>query len=153
MNRSSSPWMAFLAIAFGIVGLTGMIAASIAPVPLERALARDGVLDEALAVGDQPARLEGLRARLGESAGAVLSGPGSLGERVAAERGAMHARFLAEAAAEGSHLTWMIGVVTVMGAVFGAAILSFAARLGPGPGEPDQKRRNPEVEVSKTRVR
>ncbi len=61
----------------------------------------------------------------------------------------MHARFLAEAEAETGHLAWMIGIVTVMGAAFGVALLSFAGR--PVENGLAQNRRKPEVEVSKIR--
>jgi hypothetical protein len=124
-------WTAFLAMAFIVVGLAGMFASYAAPLPLERAMARETALDAALqaARGPDPAgAIEALRDRLGESAEALLPVGGDMPARIAAERVAMRARLSAEAAAEASRLRLLIGIVTVMGAVFGAAVLHIGRR-------------------------
>ncbi len=68
----------------------------------------------------------------------------------------MHARFLSEASETGRRMAWMIAIVTVMGAAFGAAVLKFATRTwadAPRGGgiAAAQKRRNPEADASNTR--
>jgi hypothetical protein len=128
-GRTGGPWIAFLAMCFAVVGLVGLFASFATPLPLERALARDEVLDEVLALSAQPhpeAALEALRPRLDDSAGAVLPPGGDMQARVAGERAAMRARFRLEADATAARVRLMIGIVTVMAAVFGAAILRFA---------------------------
>ncbi len=110
-----------------VLGILAVFATYAAPVPLERALARDQALDEALATEgtpDQPARLEALRPRLDGSAEAVLRGPGTLAVRVARERVAMHARFEAEAGALARQLRLMIVIVTAMCMIFGVVVVA-----------------------------
>ena len=124
-------WAAFLATAFAIVGLTGIFATYAAPLPLARALARETTLDRALATAGAPdpgAALAALRPALGESADAVVSGPGTLAERVARERVAMRARLTEEAGEVALRLRVMIGVFTLAGALFGIAVLSIVRR-------------------------
>ncbi len=128
MQRNGATWMAFLAMTFAVVGMVGLFASYAAPIPLERALARDATLDEALAAGDSKARLEPLRDRLDDSAALVIDGAGPLVDRVAMARAAMHAALLQDAAETGTRLRLMISVVTVLGAVFGAVILGAMAR-------------------------
>jgi len=131
VKRNSGTWTAFLAMTFAVVGLTGLFATYATPIPLERALARDAALDEALASNGQPnqaATLEALRDRLDDSAAAVINGTGPLAARIGAARTAMHAELQREADAIGSRLRFMIIVVTVLGAVFGAVILGAVAR-------------------------
>jgi hypothetical protein len=131
VKRNSGTWTAFLAMTFIVVGLTGLFATYATPIPLERALARDAALDEALATEGQPnqaALLEGLRDRLDDSAAAVIKGTGPLAVRIAAARSAMHAELQHEADAIGDRLRFMIIVVTVLGIVFGAVILGAVAR-------------------------
>jgi hypothetical protein len=129
MQKPDPTWFAFLAMAFLVVGLTGLFASYAAPLPLARALARDAALDaaqEALAAPDPAAALEALRPRLGDSAAALLPAGGDMPARIAAERRAMHARLEAEADATASRLRMLIMVVTVMAGAFGAVILGAA---------------------------
>jgi hypothetical protein len=123
--------MGFLAMCFAIVGLVGLFASFATPLPLYRALARDTALDAALVAmhGPNPqAALEALQPRLDDSAAAFTPLPANPDAAVAAERTAMHARFVAEANATASRMQLMIGIVTVMSAVFGAAIIGFGKR-------------------------
>jgi hypothetical protein len=131
MNKSSGTWMAFLAMSFAVVGLMGMFATFAAPLPLQRTLARDEALDDALAAASRPdaqTAIEALRPRLDDSADALLPVGGDMPARIAHERTAMHARLLAETDATLLRLRWLVGIVTLMGAVFGIAILSIASR-------------------------
>ncbi len=128
MRRNSGTWMAFLAMTFAIVGMVGLFASYAAPIPLERALARDATLDEALAAGDSKPALEPLRERLDDSAALVIDGQGPLAARVATARAAMHAALLENADQTGTQLRLMVCVVTVVGAVFGMVILGTVAR-------------------------
>jgi hypothetical protein len=128
-DRNRPTWMAFLVCAFAVVGLTGIFATYAAPLPLQRALARDSALDDALAAAHLPqpqARLETLRPRLAESAEALLPLSADEDARIGRERAAMRARFIAEADATGKRLRLMIGIVTAMGAVFGAVVLNWS---------------------------
>ncbi len=131
MKHNSGTWTAFLAMTFAVVGLTGLFASYAAPIPLDRALARDATLDEALATDGQPnqaATLAALRERLDDSAATVIDGPGPLAARVATARAAMRTEMQRQADAIGSRLRLMIVVVTVIGALFGAVILGAVAR-------------------------
>jgi len=123
--------MGFLAMAFAVVGLTGLFATYAAPLPLERALARDAALDAVLLAArgpDPQAAIEALRPRLAESADALLPIGADLADRIARERATMHGRLLVEAGATATILRWLICIVTVMGAAFGIALLGFTPR-------------------------
>jgi hypothetical protein len=113
-------------MAFAIVGLAGIFGTYAAPVPLGRALAREAMLDQVLAAAtapDEAARLAALRPALGDSAASVLSGPGSLPERVARERARVRARFAQQAAGLGARLRLLIGAATLAAVIFGLAML------------------------------
>ena len=134
-GRTNYAWMAFVAMAVGIVGLVGVFATYAAPLPLERALARDAALDEALAAAGRPdeaARLQALRPRLGDSADPIEQGSGLLAQRIERERASMRERFAAEAQAVASRLRLMIVVVTAMGAGFAAAVAGGIGRRAKG---------------------
>ena len=138
MQRNTGTWMAFLAMTFAIVGLVGLFASYAAPLPLQRALARDATLDQALATGDDKAALEPLRDQLGDSASMVIEGAGPLAARVSTARADMNADFLREAAAVAARLRLMLAVVTVVAAGFGVALLGIVARAPQGV-EPRQR--------------
>jgi hypothetical protein len=135
MDSTRNTWMAFLAMTFLIVGLTGLFATFSAPLPLQRALARDATLDEALADSRRPdaaAAIEALRPRLAESADAILPVGGDMDARIGAERAAMRGRLTLEADVTALRLRWMICIVTLTCAVFGVAILAFSRRAPAG---------------------
>jgi len=120
----------FLAMCFAVVGFTGMLAGHVGRLPLERAVAREAVLDQALVqmrAGDQ-AGLAALKPMLGDSGGVLLADPGAFEAAVAAERVAMRARRMAEAQATGTRLQVLLLVVTLLGGAFGVAMLLAAAR-------------------------
>ncbi len=120
-------WAGFVALAFAVLGILAVFTTYAAPVPLERAMAREETLDEALAAAgspDEAARLDALRPRLSDSADPVLRGPGTLAGRVGRERAAMRARFETEAHAVARQLRLMIVVVTIMCMAFGCAVVA-----------------------------
>jgi hypothetical protein len=131
MRIRNGNWMAFLAMCFGVVGLVGVFASYATPLPLERALARDAALDAAAVVATGPdpqAAITAMKPQLGRSADALLPVGADLPARIVRERAAMRARFLEQESATGRQVRLMIGVVTVMAAVFGVAILAISGR-------------------------
>ena len=124
-------WIAFLAIAFGAVGLMGLFATYAGPLPLQRAMAREATLDTALVLTRQPnprAALEALRPALDDSADALLPWRPDEAARIAAERIAMRARLAADSAALAVRLRWLVCLVTVMSGAFGIAVLHASRR-------------------------
>ncbi len=128
MRSNTGTWMAFLVACFAVVGLMGLFASYAAPLPLERAMAREAALDAALATGGDEPALEALRDRLDDSAGAVIDAAGPLAGRVAAARAAMRASLLHESEAVGGQLRLELAVVTAVAALFGAVLLGAASR-------------------------
>ena len=130
MGRQIWAWAAFLSVCFLIVGLMGLFALYAAPVPLQRALAQDAVLDRALIASQNadPAQLAALRPALGANAAAILDGPGSLAERVVHARAGMRARMEREENALTGRLRLLVFVVTIMAGLFGIGILGFSGR-------------------------
>lgn len=133
VQRNSGTWMAFLAMTFMVVGLTGLFASFAAPLPLQRAMARDAALDEALNTGGDHAALEALRVRLDDSAAVVIDGAGPLEGRVTAARAAMRLELTREADAVAVRLRLMLGIVTLVAAVFGAMVIGAARGRDPSP--------------------
>jgi hypothetical protein len=131
MRGARASLIGFMAMAFAVLGMTGLLAVTIAPLPLHRALQREAVLDEALAAAGNRAALEALRPRLGDSATAVLAPGADVAAEVAAERIAQRARRIAEAEATGRRLMVMLGIVTLLAAAFGVAMLMAARRIAP----------------------
>ena len=124
-------WGAFLVMTFVVVGLTGIFATFAAPLPLQRALQRETALDEALAAAQGPnaqTTIEALRPRLAETAAALLPVGSDMDGRIARARAEMQASLQAEADALARRLRWLISVITLMGAVFGVAILHASRR-------------------------
>jgi hypothetical protein len=109
--------MGFLAATIAILGMTGVMATYVTPLPLERALAREVVLDQLLA--DNGANYAQLRPRLADSAEAVKPGP-DLAARIAAERVAMRARLQAETDSTAGRLQLMLLVCSLGAMLFGA---------------------------------
>ncbi len=124
-------WTAFLLMCFALVGLTGLFATYATSIPLERALIRTGTLDEVLAAARTPdagARLAALRPALGERADAVLSGPGELWDRVAAERAVVLNEQGREARSVAHRTRVLVIIVTLMASLVGAGIMALAQR-------------------------
>ena len=129
-------WFGFLAMAIATVGLIGLFATYAAPLPLDRAMAREAALDDALQAAHAPdpqAALEALKPRLDDSAAAILPyGPG-IEDRIARERPAMRARLQRESGALAVRLRWLTVMVTLMVVAFSAAVLRGAARASAPP--------------------
>ncbi len=128
-----SGWMMFAALAVGVVGLTGIFATYAAPLPLERAMAREAALDAALAAASAPdpqAALAALAPRLDDSVQALQGAPDGLAARVERERLAMRARFAREASGLAIQLRLLIGLITLTAAVFVCAIVGGFSRRG-----------------------
>ena len=126
-------WTAFLLMCFALVGLTGLFATYATTVPWERALIRTGVLDQVLAAARAPdadVQLAALRPALGPAADAVLSGPGELWDRVAAERRVVLDEQGREARSVVHRVRIMVGTVTLLSALVGAGIMALASRRG-----------------------
>lgn len=124
-------WTAFLLMCFALVGMAGLFGTYATTVPLERALIRTGVLDDVLAASradDAPARLEALRPALGPRADTVLSGPGELWDRVAAERAIVLDEQGREARSVAHRLRILVVIVTLMAALVGAGIMGLSQR-------------------------
>ena len=124
-------WTAFLAIAFAVVGLVGAFATFAAQIPFDRAMARSQALDEVVAASHRSggaAALDELRPLLGDSADHVLAGPGTIEDRVAAERRRMLAALHAESQDYGLRLRVVIVAFTAAAALFGAMVLSIVRK-------------------------
>lgn len=115
--------MGFLAATFVIVGLAGLFASVAAPIPLQRAMARDAVLDQALATDGSKAALEPLRDQLDDSAAMVIDGAGPIAARVNAARAEMRVELLHDSDVLAARLRMLVIVITLVAALFGAAIL------------------------------
>ena len=123
--------LAFVAMAFAIVGLIGIFATYAGPLPLERAMTRETALDAVLAAAQNPdpeAALTALKPQLDDSAGVISGGIAGIEQRVAGERVAMRARFAADAAATALRLRWLIGTITLMAFVFATTMMGGSIR-------------------------
>jgi hypothetical protein len=121
------PWIAFLCCLFGLVGLCGLFASVAPSIPLERALRRGAVLDQALAAPD-PAALERLRPDLGSLAATVIEGAGPLPQRIAAARATVADEQRREAASVAYRVRLLLVCMTVLAAGLGSGILLLAQR-------------------------
>jgi hypothetical protein len=111
-------WIGFLAMAFAIVGLAGLFASYALPVALDRAIAQTVALDGA---GTAQARIV---AALGEAgARPILQASDSDAAKLQAAARAILRQAAAEQDATALRLRWLIVVVSIMGALFGAAVL------------------------------
>ncbi len=133
MNNRAA-WTAFLLMCFAIVGMTGLFASFATTIPWERAIIRGAVLDQILAAArapDAPARLDALRPVLGPRAGDLLSGPGDIVDRVAAERATMLDEQKREAASVAHRIRILVIVVTLMAGLVGSGIMALGQRRPP----------------------
>jgi hypothetical protein len=121
----SAAWTGFLVATICVVGLAGLFATYAAPIPYQRALTEEAALDQLAQT--PPSQWPSLRDQLGESA-AILTAPGPLAPRLAAERPALRARFIKEAQAQSAQLRLLLLVVTAMAALFGAILMRLQRR-------------------------
>lgn len=124
--RDDWGWAAFLLMCFAVLGLTGLFASYGPQIPLERALARLQLLDQAQAA--DPAGLEALREPLGPLAGAVIDGPGTANDRIATARAAVQVEAGRETASVAHRVRLMLLSITVMAGLFGAGVMLFALK-------------------------
>lgn len=127
--------MGFLAAAIAVLGMVGVMATYIAPLPLERALRHEAALDDAAAAvldSNPAASIAALAPRLGDNAAAVQPKPGDSPQRMMARindrRAAMRAQLLAQSNETGARLRVMIAVCTLMAAGFGALAVHASRR-------------------------
>ncbi len=132
-RRPGASLITFLAMAFAVVGLTGILATYAAPLPLARALREEALVDDALASG-RGNEIDALAARLAKDdearfGGAVVVDHGAdLPARAAALRAALRRTMTAEADAAAWRLRFLIIVATIAGALFGAALMGARRR-------------------------
>ena len=134
-RRPGASLIAFLAMAFAVVGLTGILATYAAPLPLARALHEEAMLDDALA-GGRVADIDALAAALGKNDEARFGGTAAaaadhnadLPTRAAALRAALRRTMTAEAKAAAWRLRFLIIVATTAAALFGAALMGAGRR-------------------------
>ena len=111
---------------FLLTGLVGLFASYATSIPLERALHRNAVLDQALASGQpDPAAINGV---MGRNADAIINGPGDLPTRIAHAREIVLADATDEEGVVAGRTRLMVGLVTVLCAALGAGILLIASR-------------------------
>jgi hypothetical protein len=131
--RRGGSLIAFLTMAFVVVGLAGILATYAAPLPLARALHEEAMIDDALAAG-HAADIDAMAAALGKNDEARFGGAptanraGDLPARAAALRAALRQTMTAEAEAAAWRLRFLIIVATIAAALFGAALMGAARR-------------------------
>ncbi len=132
-RRPGGSLIAFLAMAFVVVGLTGILATYAAPLPLARALHEEAMVDDALA-GGRAAEIDAMAAALGKNDEARFGGAAAadhdadLPARAAALRAALRRTMTAEAEAAAWRLRFLIIVATIAAALFGAALMGAGRR-------------------------
>ena len=126
-RRSLGAPVAFLSMAFLVAGMIGLFATYATPIPLERIVLHDVILDRALLATD-PAALAAMRQELGESAAEVIDGKGAIAERVVRARTTMRVKLQAEADEVATRLRWIVVIVTIMAAAFGATMAGAGSR-------------------------
>ncbi len=139
--RFVDAWTAFLVMLFLVVGLCGLFASYATSIPLERAVARSTLLDQALAAStapDAPARLDALRPALGSLAAPLLDGAGPMPERVAQARLVITDEQRRESVSIGYRTRFMLAVVTVIAAFLAAGILALTRRMAANDAQPTE---------------
>ena len=129
--REDLGWAAFLLMCFAVLGLTGLFGTYGPQIPLERALTRLQVLDEAQAAAagpDAAAQLSALRDVLGPLAEPVIDGSGPVLDRIAAARATVQAEAGREAASVAHRVRVMLLSITVLAGLFGAGVMLFALK-------------------------
>lgn len=133
--RDGLTWTAFLAMAFAVVGMTGVVGTYAAQIPLQRALLHEALLDRMLLAADAPDATQALASLrpevadvLGDAEAKQLDGAGTMAARVAASRARLHTVFEADATDVAFRLRIVICVFTAVGMLFGAMVLSIVRR-------------------------
>ena len=119
-------WLAFLTMCFALTGMVGLFASYATSIPLERALHRHAVLDQAQASGQpDPAAI---RSVMGRDAAGIIDGPGDLPARMARARAIVASEAADEERIVATRTRLMVGIVTLLSAGVGAGILLLASR-------------------------
>lgn len=124
MRARLDSWTAFLAMLFLVVGLCGLFASYAGVVPLERAGARTALIDRVAQSGADRTMIETLAPQLGSLAPLLLDEQTPLQERLARARALVAEEARREAASVSYRVRLMLGVVTVLAALLGCAILT-----------------------------
>jgi hypothetical protein len=126
-QKTSLSRVGFLLTCFLFPGLIGTFASFSIPAPVVDEMHQEAALDavtnapdaktQQAAIADLPNDMDD------DSAAIVTSGKGPLPARIAAARTLMHTEVLAEARAEAYKIRLMVITMTVLGALFGVALL------------------------------
>ena len=126
-DKQDRSWLAFLAMAFLVVGLCGVFDCFAAQLPLSRGLAHGSALDE-LATGPAPTRRAELRAMLtddlNDTEAESLARAALPAARLAALHAEIRARFAAEARQIRVRLVTVTLAITATAALFGTMVAS-----------------------------
>jgi hypothetical protein len=123
-------WIGFLAMAFAVVGLSGLFATYAMQAPWKRAAVEIAALD-----GDGSVESR-IAAALGHDAASQMAVPGVAPEAaLRAARASVLRRAEEDAAVSSTRTRWIIVIVTVTAAAFGAAVLGAAQGAAKGSAE------------------
>jgi hypothetical protein len=127
-SRVSFSRVGFLLTAFLFPGLIGTFASYSIPAPVIDAMHQEAALDAVLAAQNTPNEanvLANLDNDVDQDTAAIVNGGNApLAKRVAAARANMRLEVVAEARAEAYRIRLMVITMTILGAIFGVALLS-----------------------------
>lgn len=127
-SRVSFSRVGFLLTAFLFPGLIGAFASYSIPAPVIDAMHQEAALDAVLAAQNTPNEanvLTNLDNDVDPDTAAIVNGGNApLAQRVAAARANMRREVVAEARAEAYRIRLMVITMTILGAIFGVALLS-----------------------------
>jgi len=126
-SKVSLSRVGFLLTCFLLPGLIGTFASFSIPAPVVDEMHQEAALDavtQAASPAAQAAAIAALPEDMDDDSAAIVTGgKGPLPDRIAAARKLMHSEVLAEARAEAYKIRLMVITMTVLGAVFGVALL------------------------------
>jgi hypothetical protein len=126
-RRVSLSRIGFLLTAFLFPGLIGTFASFSIPAPVVDAVHQEAALDAVLAAQNTPNEAAALanldNATDPDTAAIVNGGNGPLSDRIAAARANMHVEVVAEARDSAFKIRLMVITMTILGAIFGVALL------------------------------
>jgi len=126
-RRVSFSRIGFLLTAFLFPGLIGTFASFSIPAPVVDAVHQEAALDAVLAAQNTPneaAALANLDNATDPDTAAIVNGSnGPLSDRIAAARANMHVEVVAQARASAFKILLMVITMTILGAIFGVALL------------------------------
>ncbi|HQT63464.1 MAG: hypothetical protein B7Z75_06195 [Acidocella sp. 20-57-95] len=126
-NKISYSRIGFLLTCFLFPGLIGTFASFSIPAPVVDAMHQEAALDAVLKAAtpaDQQTAMNNLaNATDDDTAAIVMKGTGPIADRVAAARANMHVEVVAQARDEAYKIRLMVITMTILGAMFGVALL------------------------------